>query len=53
MAAICVFFPSKSKRVPELEDPLLDIVGSIDEFAFHRCFLGEMAPETEHYTRSR
>jgi hypothetical protein len=42
MAAICDFFPSKSKRVPELEDPLADTFGPIDQFAFHRCFLGEM-----------
>ena len=36
MAAICRFLPSKSKRVPELENPLLDIVGPVDMFAFHR-----------------
>jgi hypothetical protein len=36
MAAICFFLPSKSKGVPELKEALLDVVGSVDMFAFHR-----------------
>jgi hypothetical protein len=38
MAAICFFLPSKSKRVPELENPLLDVVRPVNVFAFHRWF---------------
>jgi hypothetical protein len=35
MASICDFLPTKSKRVPELENPLLNALGPIDQFVFH------------------
>jgi hypothetical protein len=27
--------PAKSKRVPQLQDPLLDVLGPVEELFFH------------------
>ena len=36
-AAVLAFLPARSKRVPQLHDPLLDGFGPINPFSFHVC----------------